>query len=220
VWAHAVVPPARPDEVVLAGADVVSHADQLVWITRPGGFDGSRETRARLMTEFAPTSAPITALLDSMRARGTLFEPTLYVMQQGGFQRGETGPPSQVAQWSIDVTREAQRRGVRIVAGTDAIGLRTPFLHAELQLLVRQAGFTPLEAIRAATENAAAALGLADSTGTITVGKWADLVVLDADPSADIRNTQTVRMVLRGGVVHERPAGQWELAPGAEGVAH
>jgi adenine deaminase len=71
-----------------------------------------------------------------------------------------------------------------------------------------------------AAVRAAAALGLADSTGTITVGKWADLVVLDADPSADIRNTQTVRMVLRGGVVHERPAGQWELAPGAEGVAH
>ncbi len=218
VWAHAVVPPSRPDDVVLAGVDAVSHADQLIWITTPRGFDGSRETRVRLMTEFAPTSAPVAALLDSMRAEGTLFEPTLYVMQQGGFQQGEAGPPSQVAQWSIDVTREALRRGVRIVAGTDAIGLRTPFIHAELQLLVRQAGLTPLEAIRAATENAAAALGLADSTGTVAVGKWADLVVLDADPSVDIRNTQTVRLVLRGGVVHQRPAGPWELAPGAEGA--
>ena len=103
--------------------------------------------------------------------------------------------------------------GVQILAGTDAIGRQTPFLHAELQLLVRQAGLTPLQAIRAATLNGATALGLQDSTGTVQANRWADLIVLRADPSKDIRNTQTVRYVLRGGVVHERTM-PWVAVPG------
>jgi imidazolonepropionase-like amidohydrolase len=83
-----------------------------------------------------------------------------------------------------------------------------PALHGEMELLVTRAGFTPLEAITAATLNSARAIGSATTLGSIAQGKMADLVVLDADPSADIRNTRSIAFVVRGGVIHRRPAPQ------------
>jgi imidazolonepropionase-like amidohydrolase len=81
--------------------------------------------------------------------------------------------------------------------------------HWELQLMV-EAGFTPAQAIASATRRAADFLGAAD-LGTLEAGKWADFVVLDADPLADIRNTRTIRSVyVAGGEVPSinQPAAQ------------
>jgi imidazolonepropionase-like amidohydrolase len=69
---------------------------------------------------------------------------------------------------------------------------------------VDTAGLTPLQALRAATLNGARAIGVADSIGSSEPGKLADLVVLRQDPSANIRNTPTVSMVVKGGVVTRR----------------
>ncbi|HEY4102113.1 MAG TPA: amidohydrolase family protein [Gemmatimonadales bacterium] len=91
--------------------------------------------------------------------------------------------------------------GGRIAAGTDASNqLLVPgsALHSELALLVR-AGLPPLDALRAATSWAADLLG-ADSLGRIRAGAVADLVVLRADPLADITNTRSVDRVMLGGV--------------------
>ncbi len=71
-------------------------------------------------------------------------------------------------------------------------------LHDELGLLAR-AGLTPMEAIQAATVNAAKCLGVLDKYGTIEPGKFADLVLLEADPLADISNTQRIAAVVMGG---------------------
>lgn len=96
--------------------------------------------------------------------------------------------------------REFRGAGGVIVTGTDAANqMLVPGLseHREMQLLVN-AGLTPKDALMAATRWAAALLG-ADSLGRIAPGKVADIVVLGADPLADIRNTQTVeRVILRG----------------------
>lgn len=70
--------------------------------------------------------------------------------------------------------------------------------HRELQLLV-QAGLTPLEAIHDATQVNAKMLAIEDRTGTIEKGKQADLLVLDADPSKDIRNTEKINMIFHNG---------------------
>lgn len=90
-----------------------------------------------------------------------------------------------------------------VAAGTDAMGAERdgelPNLHPELELLVTEAGFSALEAITAATRTAACALGDEETRGTIAVGKLADLVVLRADPSADIRNTRAVEFVVKRG---------------------
>ncbi|HEY2849529.1 MAG TPA: amidohydrolase family protein, partial [Gemmatimonadaceae bacterium] len=66
--------------------------------------------------------------------------------------------------------------------------------------------FTPLEAITAATLNSAMAIGAASKLGTVEPGKFADLVVLNANPADDIRNTRAIAFVVRGGVVHRRDA--------------
>lgn len=212
MWSHAVVPPTWPEAVVAAGVDVVSHADQLIWAAVPARVPiGDRAARRDLLRSVPPDAPRITALLETMRARGTLFEPTLLVMQLGGARRDGAAPAplDTLPAWAVGVTRRAHALGVPLVAGTDALGRETPNIHTELQLLVRQAGLSPLEAIRAATERGAMALGISDSTGTVAVGKWADLLVLRANPAEDIRNTQTVRYVIRRGYVHER-TGAWK----------
>ena len=211
VWAHAVVPPSRPEEVVVAGVDAVSHSDQLIWAAAaPGDTLASRAGRQRLIRSVVPAdSPPMIALFREMKARGTLFEPTLLVMALGSARaEAERAPLDSIIGWSVAATRAAYRAGVPIVAGTDAIGTYTPNLHSELQLLVERAGMTPLDAIRAATHNAALALGAQDSLGTVTPGKLADLVILRADPSTDVRNTQTVAYVVHGGRLIRRQ-GEW-----------
>ncbi len=91
--------------------------------------------------------------------------------------------------------------GVGVVAGTDA-GFAYVFpgfsLHDELALLVR-AGLSPMAALRSATSEAARCVGLAHRSGTVTSGKQADLVVLDADPLADIANTSRIHAVVARG---------------------
>ena len=101
----------------------------------------------------------------------------------------------------LEIVRPMRRAGVKFIAGTD---LANPYcfpgfsLHDELGLLV-QAGLTPMEALQAATYNAAEFLGMRDSLGTVEAGKIADLVLLDANPLEDIGNTRKIAAVVVGG---------------------
>jgi hypothetical protein len=107
----------------------------------------------------------------------------------------------------LGLVGEMQRAGVGILAGTDppARGVFPGFsLHDELALLV-QAGLTPMEALQAATRNPAKFLGKLDSFGTIEKGKIADLVLLEANPLEDIRNTRRVAAVVIGGRLILKP---------------
>jgi imidazolonepropionase-like amidohydrolase len=103
-----------------------------------------------------------------------------------------------------------QRAGVPILAGTDAAWYQ-PYtyagfsLHDELALLVR-AGLTPMESLQTATINPARFLGMEKDLGTIEKGKIANLVLLDADPVSDIRNTTKISEVFLGGKEFDRPA--------------
>lgn len=93
------------------------------------------------------------------------------------------------------------RAGVGVLPGTDCLN---PYVypgfstHDELRLLVR-AGLSPMSALRAATADSARYLGLHHTMGTVRAGNVADLVVLDADPLADIRNTQCINAVVTKG---------------------
>ena len=72
-------------------------------------------------------------------------------------------------------------------------------LHEELALLVRDANLSPVDALRAATRAAAVFLGRDDEIGTIAAGKKADLILLDADPRADVSHVSRISaLVLRG----------------------
>jgi len=108
----------------------------------------------------------------------------------------------------VEIVGAMQRAGVPLLAGTDT---GNPFcfpgfsLHDELALMVI-GGLTPVEALRAATLNPAKFLGLDKTLGTIEPGKIADLVLLDADPLADIRNTQRINAVISNGRLFDRKA--------------
>jgi imidazolonepropionase-like amidohydrolase len=105
--------------------------------------------------------------------------------------------------------REMREAGVRIMAGSDVAVLNVfpgASLHEELRLFVDSVGMSPMEALESATRKSTEWLGLADSVGTIAAGKVADLVLLDADPLADIRNTRRVAAVLLRGRLFERRA--------------
>jgi imidazolonepropionase-like amidohydrolase len=109
--------------------------------------------------------------------------------------------------WIQQQVGEMQRAGVMILAGTEEGGASFIYpgfaIHDELQLLV-ESGLTPLEALQAATINPARFLHAADSLGTVSVGKRADLLLLDADPLADIGNTKAIRAVIADGRLFDR----------------
>lgn len=94
------------------------------------------------------------------------------------------------------------RAGITVAMGTDAgnpLTLHGPSVYWEMQRM-QEAGMSPLDVLVSATRNGALAMGRAD-IGTLESGKLADLVVLGADPAADIRNVERVRYVMRGGAL-------------------
>ena len=101
-----------------------------------------------------------------------------------------------------EATLKLSRAGVAIGTGTDIWQIPTG-VHMELEQLVK-AGLTPMQAIHAATAGAAKILGADKDLGTIEVGKWADLVFLDADPLSDVRNTRRIWKVMQQGELIDR----------------
>jgi len=103
--------------------------------------------------------------------------------------------------------RELHKDGLTLIAGTDQ-NIPGYSLHRELEIYVEQ-GFTPMEALEAATSVPARVMGLDKTVGTIERGKRADLVLLDADPLADIHNTRRIVKTISAGAVYE-PAPLWQ----------
>jgi len=101
---------------------------------------------------------------------------------------------------------DAHNAGVTIALGTD---VNNPFVfpgysvHAELEFLV-EAGLTPMEALITATRHPAEMMGKENDFGTIEPGKRADLLILEANPLENIRNTRTIDTVIAGGTIIDR----------------
>jgi len=116
-------------------------------------------------------------------------------------KKGQSGAPAEALAMVTDVLVKLvgglHRAGVPILAGTD-VGVPGHTLHRELELYVK-AGLTPLEAIQAATITPARVMKLDNEVGTIEPGKRADLIILDADPLANISNIRKVRFVMTQG---------------------
>ncbi len=199
VWGHARVFPHRPGESVEAGVEVLSHSSQLAFEESNGPDNGD------VYRLVSPYSAAVTKLMQTMRTRGVALEPTLLAsFSTAGGRAIDPSRPGRIPSlaWACQVTRRAHDLGVTLVAGTDRLnarGSRCPNIHTELELLVSYGGLTPIEAITAATRTAARVLGNDEVSGTIAAGKRADLTILSADPSKDIRNTRKVAFVLKAG---------------------
>lgn len=141
--------------------------------------------------------------------RGTVLVPTLIAVNQI-VNNGKSGA---MPDWVVEKAESesghhqesfaaAVRSGMKIAAGTDA---GTPFnphtyLAQELALMVDY-GLRPMDAIVAATRTAAENLGLAPDVGTLEVGRFADIIVVDGDPATDITAVGRVRFVMKDGTV-------------------
>jgi imidazolonepropionase-like amidohydrolase len=132
-----------------------------------------------------------------MKRRNVFLIPTLASLTGGD--------SSQAARALIEAVRLAHRLGVSIVFGTDAGVIRHGDNAIEFAAL-QGAGLTPLDAIRAATINAARAFRLADSVGQVKTGMLADLIALSADPLLDPSAFRAPSLVMaRGRVVPRLP---------------
>jgi hypothetical protein len=175
-----------------------------------GGRDGDDSPiyRASFTRRLIGTLSPerTRRLIEEFRIHHTWQVPTLGALpirsvlaDSGRFTAEDRALAAALVERSMSLVRQMQSAGVGIMAGTD-LSLAPGDLPRELELLV-QAGLSPLEALQTATINPARFLRMSDSLGTVQSGKVADLVLLQADPLADIRNVSRVQAVIRAGVL-------------------
>jgi imidazolonepropionase-like amidohydrolase len=196
-----------------AGADLRSRLHALQRLPAVAAYD-ERECQ-QVLTTLASTIQVPTLRLNAFALRPPFARLDWYPALDGAppglaatwRAAGETwraAPPSPdtaFAAWSLRLVGWMHERGVPIGAGTDTpINYALPgyALHSELEMLVRS-GLEPLEAIRAATLRPAEFFGLQNEMGTIAAGMRADLVLLGADPLADIANTRRIEAVVSRG---------------------
>jgi len=147
------------------------------------------------------------ATIRLMKAKGTWLVPTM-LAPAAALQQARAGmlPPATVpkAEEAGAAARESHRRaiaaGVKIAFGTDT-GVSKHGENAKEFALMVEAGMTPAQAIRAATVDAAEALGRADQIGRIAPGLAADLIAVDGDPLTDVRQLEDVDFVMKSGRV-------------------
>lgn len=203
VWTHSAVFPTGTLEALAAGADTLVHSKGMVTIAGlegiPDNFDeGTRRWMAsRPYSAIDPEGPGFRAAFAEMVRQGTILEPALMA---DGDRLPQPLPPERAAMrdWACRATGAAHRAGVAIAAGTDSVLLEPFMLQRELQRLV-ECGLAPLEAIRAATQTNARALGMAETHGTVEVGKAADLIAVAGNPAEDIAATRNVRLVVQAG---------------------
>ncbi len=205
VWAHGMVFPTPPADVIAAGPDVISHTCYLAYQLsdpRPATYQQRFPVN---YPAFAQGDNPqMTALFREMRQRNIILDATLRVYWE--MDRRAAAPGGRPYHCTLDLaarlTDQARREGVTISAGTDGRTARSdpfPALFEEIELLVDRGGLSPGEAIRAATEYGAAAAGASDTMGRITPGRLANFVVLRDNPLATVRNLRSIAFTVKRG---------------------
>jgi imidazolonepropionase-like amidohydrolase len=212
-------------EGVEAGMDQINHIEYVASAIQPRRSPGSGSPPPVDLS--TPEAA---AVIRFLKSHGTVIDPTLVIYEMGAHSRDtpvssfepginkvspellgaleNAGVPASEAQAAeayfdseVSLVGALHRAGVPIVAGTDQ-AVPGHSLHREIELYVR-AGFTPMEAIQAATIVPARAMKLDAESGTVEVGKRADLIILDGNPLDDISNIRRVRTVIANGRVLE-----------------
>ncbi|MES1198435.1 MAG: amidohydrolase family protein [Pseudomonadota bacterium] len=202
---------------------------------------------ARYAPDVNLHSPEMTAYLDELQHRHIAVDPTLVTFEslylpdpgdpggayapfigtmplqvERGFKSGGLGPTPEVSRDQMrrgftalsNLVEELHRRNMTIVAGTDGTGLE---LVRELELYVA-AGFTPADALATATINPSRLFGVGNDAGSITVGKKAELFLVDGDPSQHIGDLRNVIVVMRDGRLMQ--ASDLRSAIGISGPPH
>ena len=145
--------------------------------------------------------------LKTMAQKGIYYVPTIFVGEYVAQGRAATGAKvwEDMIRIHADTFRRAVKAGVKIAFGTDVGGFDWSIDPAVEFPLMCTYGMTPEQAIRAATTNAAEMLSMQNDVGSITAGKYADLVAVKGDPIAHISLLQTIDFVMKGGEVYKSP---------------
>ncbi len=151
-------------------------------------------------------------VFEAMIEHGTWFVPTILA---GKFvaERAEIDnyfpalvrpKARQIGPMMQDTFGRAWRAGVKIAFGTDT-GVSAHGDNAQEFIYMVETGMRPIDAIRSATINAAELLGIRDHAGSITPGRWADIIAVDNNPLDDISALTQVRFVMKAGEVYKQP---------------
>ncbi|MCE9523182.1 MAG: amidohydrolase family protein [Alphaproteobacteria bacterium] len=198
--------------------DVIKQSNGEMRLFGPGRYGAAVDLKSPAMRAY----------LDELTKRGTAIDPTLPVIEtvllgergrlsnayapfagtlppqvERGFKAGGLSPPADLARATLlksfaklqALVLDLSKRGVPVLAGTDGTGLE---LVRELELYVA-AGMKPVEALACATIVPAKAFGLDGETGSLAVGKQAELALIDGDPSKRIGDLRQVELVMRDG---------------------
>jgi imidazolonepropionase-like amidohydrolase len=141
--------------------------------------------------------------LQTMKAKGIWFVPTLFVGEYVAQGRAQAGAPVWVKMVEIagDTFKRAMQAGVKIAFGTDAGGFDWNINPAKEFAVRVKLGQSPAAAIRSATLDAATLMGMERQVGSIEAGKLADIVAVPGDPLSDISVLEKVSFVMKDGVV-------------------
>jgi imidazolonepropionase-like amidohydrolase len=218
-------------QVVEAGQDQINHLSSILSILAPPSpAESTKVARFEAIARIDLESPEVRKAIAFFKKHGTVIDPTIALNEFFTFSTAkpptsvepgankvapeltaqvmDVGPPSPIADLiermfkkELAIIGALHKAGVTIVAGTDQ-AVPGHSLHREIELYV-QAGFSPMEAIQAATIVPARVMGLEKSLGTIEVGKRADVIIINGDPIEDIRNTRNVEKVISNGIMYD-----------------
>jgi len=147
------------------------------------------------------------AAIATMKEHGTYLVPTLYLGDWMIDNAGLTHLPPPLLAKAREVIPAARKNvahafasGVKVAFGTDAAVYPHGLNAHEFAVMVKL-GLTPLQAIQAATVNAADLLGWSGKVGALEPGAWADIIAVDGDPLKDVTTLERVKFVMKGGEV-------------------
>ena len=218
---------------VEAGMDMINHLQYVVRALFPPSYDPDarlpQPVLFKAMREIDLSSPSSKETLAFFQRRNVVIDPTMALSElnthtaeeiaslEPGLAKvaaplksvlGTFGTSPEQAEnshrlWKLnqDVLRELHRIGTPVVAGTDQ-AVPGHSLHREIEIYA-SSGFTPMEAIQAATIVPARVMKRDTESGSIEAGKAADLIVVDGDPLSDIRNLRRVSMVVKAGRAYD-----------------
>ncbi len=216
-------------QTIAAGQDQINHINYIADIMRaPLPESASPQERRKALAAIDLESPEAKRALAFLKDHHTVVDPTMALFEfftattakpPASFEPGvnkvapelaqpltDVPPPSDRSEMlekdfekELAIVGALHRAGIPIVAGTDQT-VPGHSLHREIELYV-QAGFTPMEAIQAATIVPARAMGLDKESGTIEIGKRADLILLNGNPLDDIHQIRNVESVITNGTM-------------------
>jgi imidazolonepropionase-like amidohydrolase len=217
-------------QTIPAGQDQINHIEYIADIMHaPFPADMNRMDRAKALGDIDLNSPEAQKAIAFLKDHHTVVDPTIALFEfftantskpPASFEPGvnkvapelaeqltDVGPPTdrsviqeKLFKKEVEIIGALHRAGIPIVAGTDQT-VPGYSLHREIEIYV-EAGFTPMEAIQAATIVPARAMKLDKEMGTVEKGKRADLILVNGDPLADIHNTRNVETVITNGVMY------------------